>query len=165
MLARRFLGCITFLVLAAVALAFAYFQFADRAIQAMGTPQGHYQAPVKADGPDYADLGTTWLATPASDAPIRQWAGRLSAPTSTGTPRAAVFYVHPTTYLATDRWIHTTLEIGASALIGYRFAPWRGLELTPYGGLTWRRDVDLTGRLPSWSRAGVAGGLTLGWLF
>ena len=67
--------------------------------------------------------------------------------------------------LATDRWISTTLELGASALIGYRFAPWRGLEITPYGGLTWRRDVDLSGRLPSWARGGIAGGLTMGWLF
>jgi hypothetical protein len=67
--------------------------------------------------------------------------------------------------LLADRWLSSTLQFGASALIGYRFAPWRGLELTPYGGLTWRRDIDLSGRLPSWSRAGIGGGLTLGWLF
>ncbi|MBL9015375.1 MAG: hypothetical protein JNL83_14420 [Myxococcales bacterium] len=67
--------------------------------------------------------------------------------------------------LISDRWISTTLEVGTSALIGYRLAPWRGLELTPYGGLTWRRDVDLSGRLPSWSRGAIAGGVTIGWLF
>ncbi len=104
MLARRFLGCITILVLAAVALAFAYFQFADRVIQQMGTPEGHYQAPPVVEGPDYVDFGTSWLATPTSDAPVRQWADGLAAPTHAGPPRAAVFYVHPTTYLATDRW-------------------------------------------------------------
>lgn len=67
--------------------------------------------------------------------------------------------------LATDRWIGTTLEIGTSALVGYRFAPWRGLEVTPFGGLTWRRDIDLSGRLPGWGRPGIAGGLSVGWMF
>ena len=66
---------------------------------------------------------------------------------------------------ATDRWLSTTLEIGTSALIGYRFAPWRGLEITPSAGLTWRRDIDLSGRLPGWSRAGIAGGISAGWMF
>jgi hypothetical protein len=67
--------------------------------------------------------------------------------------------------LKTDRWIGTTLGIGTSALVGYRFAPWRGLEITPTTGLTWRRDIDLSGRLPGWNRGGIAGGLNLGWMF
>jgi hypothetical protein len=67
--------------------------------------------------------------------------------------------------VTTGRWIGTTLEVGGSALAGYRFAPWRGLEITPYAGLMWRRDIDLTGRLPGWSRPGIGGGLSIGWLF
>jgi hypothetical protein len=69
---------------------------------------------------------------------------------------------HDTT---SERWIGTTLEVGTSALVGYRFAPWRGLEITPSAGLTWRHDIDLTGRLPGWSRGGIAGGLSAGWMF
>ncbi|MBL0216375.1 MAG: hypothetical protein IPQ07_21140 [Myxococcales bacterium] len=66
---------------------------------------------------------------------------------------------------SSDRWLGTSLEIGTSALVGYRFAPWRGLEITPSAGLNWRYDVDLSGRLPGWSRTGIAGGLSVGWMF
>ncbi len=67
--------------------------------------------------------------------------------------------------LMSDRWLGTTVEIGTSALVGYRFSPWRGLEITPCAGVTWRHDIDLSGRLPGWSRAGFAGGLSAGWMF
>jgi hypothetical protein len=60
-------------------------------------------------------------------------------------------------------------EIGAQHTIafavlgGYRFAPWRGLEVRPFGGIAVRHDRDHHGRLAGWTRPGVAYGLALGW--
>lgn len=64
-----------------------------------------------------------------------------------------------------DRWLGTMLGIGATGLVGYRIAPWRGLEITPSLGLAWRHEIDVSGRLPSWSRGSVAAGLSVGWMF
>lgn len=64
-----------------------------------------------------------------------------------------------------DRWLGTMLGIGATGHVGYRIAPWRGLEITPTAGLLWRREIDLSGRLPAWSRGGIAAGLSVGWMF
>ncbi len=64
-----------------------------------------------------------------------------------------------------DRSLGTTLELGGAGSIGYRIAPWRGLEITPSVALTRRWDIDLSGRLPAWGRGGIAAGLSVGWLF
>jgi hypothetical protein len=55
---------------------------------------------------------------------------------------------------------HTT---ALSVLGGYRFAPWRGLEIRPYGGFAVRHDRDHHGGLASWTRPGLAYGLAVGW--
>jgi hypothetical protein len=101
MLARRFLGCVFVLTLIAVVLGFAYFQFADRAIVSMATPKGHFQ-PMKAGaGPDYANT-TNWVSRPGQSA-VADW--RPEGFEEAATPHiAATFFVHPTTYLQTDRW-------------------------------------------------------------
>ena len=57
---------------------------------------------------------------------------------------------------AMDTW-------ATAALVGYRFAPWRGLEVRPYTGIAWRREWDPDGRLPPWSRGGLVLGFALGW--
>jgi hypothetical protein len=64
-----------------------------------------------------------------------------------------------------DHWLGETVEIGTSALVGYRIAPWRKLEITPTFGLGHRYQIDVSGRLPNYSRATVFVGLTVGWLF
>ena len=64
-----------------------------------------------------------------------------------------------------DRWLGESLEIATSALVGYRIAPWRQLEITPSLGLGTRRQLDLSGRLPSAQRATITAGLSVGWLF
>ena len=63
MCARRFLFLIFFLTLIVVAAAFAIFQFGDRALTAMATPKGHFEAPPPQSGPDYADAAN-WIARP-----------------------------------------------------------------------------------------------------
>lgn len=64
-----------------------------------------------------------------------------------------------------DRWLGESLALGTSGLVGYRIAPWRHAEITPSVGLGVRRQWDLSGRLPSYSRGTVLAGLTVGWLF
>ena len=48
------------------------------------------------------------------------------------------------------------------ALAGYRFAPWRGLEVRPYVGVAVRHEHS--GDV-GWTRPGLAYGLALGWSF
>jgi len=64
-----------------------------------------------------------------------------------------------------DRWLGESLDVGASALIGYRIAPWRHMEITPSVGIGARRQFDLSGRLPSYNRGTGFAGLSVGWLF
>ena len=98
MLARRFLGCVFLLALLAVAGGFAVYQFGGRALVRMSTPHGHFEPQPPGSGPDYAQTAN-WLDSAASwepdGAPIDKRVG--PAP-------AATFYIHPTTYLETDRW-------------------------------------------------------------
>lgn len=64
-----------------------------------------------------------------------------------------------------DRWLGTALSLSGTGHAGYRVAPWRGLELTPTVGLVLRRELDVSGRLPGWTRGGIAAGLAIGWMF
>ncbi len=57
------------------------------------------------------------------------------------------------------------LVIAVSGLVGYRIAPWRGLEVTPSLGLSWRAEIDLEGRLPVARRGGITFGCNAGWMF
>jgi Protein of unknown function (DUF3089) len=101
MLARRFLGIILFLTLLVVAGAFAIYQWGGQLLLRQAIPEGHFE-PGKAGGsPDYASPAS-WLARPhATDDPSRWLPG---GPTQEQPRNAAIFYVHPTTYLERDRW-------------------------------------------------------------
>ena len=102
MCARRFLIFIFILVLLAASAAFALFQFGDRVLVRQATPQGHYQDPPAATGPDYSK-DASWIARPGlSDDPSR-WVPEGVVATRSAQP-AATFYIHPTTYLERDRW-------------------------------------------------------------
>jgi len=108
MLARRFLGCIFILTVLAVIGAFAFYQFGATWLVKQATPQGSFQAPRPADGPDYADAAN-WLAKPGAGTNLAEWrpdqADGTPVPPPIGRPRdAATFFIHPTTYLERDRW-------------------------------------------------------------
>ncbi len=105
MCARRFLLFIFFLTLIAVAGAFAIFQFGQDVLIRTATPKGHYVAPAADSGPDYAK-DSAWLTRPGIAWPDNPalWKPRGAAPSPMGERRAALFYVHPTTYLERDRW-------------------------------------------------------------
>ena len=66
---------------------------------------------------------------------------------------------------ADARWLGTALELQGTWLLGYRIAPWRGLEITPSAGLGIREDFDLSGRLGHVQRYTLAVGLAVGWMF
>ena len=105
MCARRFLIAVFILTLLSVAGAFAIFQFGQQVLIKQATPTGHFEAPPPRSGPDYSAM-ENWLTRPGMNRPDdpADWkpAG-IPTPTSFGEP-AAVFYVHPTTYLQRDRW-------------------------------------------------------------
>lgn len=64
---------------------------------------------------------------------------------------------------AMDTSLGAMTTLGTAALVGYRFAPWRGLEVRPYAGLAVRTDTG--GGLPAWTRGSLGYGLALGWTF
>jgi hypothetical protein len=101
MCARRFLLLILVLTLFAVAAAFAIYQWGGSVLLRQAVPKGHFEAPVAGGGPDYAEP-SSWIARPgASDDPSLWVPGGFTGSRSGG---AAVFYIHPTTYLDRDRW-------------------------------------------------------------
>ena len=101
MCARRFLTIIFVLTLIVVAGAFALYQWGGSVLLKEATPKGHFEQAQAGIGPDYT-LESSWVARPGmADDPAR-WLPDGVARSSAG--NAAVFFVHPTTYLETDRW-------------------------------------------------------------
>jgi hypothetical protein len=110
MCARRFLTIIFVLTLLFVAGAFAIYQWGGRVLIKEAVPKGHFEAAKAGGGPDYAK-DSAWLTRPSLTGPgdPAVWTPAGVAPS--GTRAAAVFYIHPTTYLDTDRW-NAPLEVG-----------------------------------------------------
>lgn len=109
MCARRFLMLIFVLTLLVVAGAFAIFQWGGNVLLKEATPHGHFEATQAGGGPDYTQ-SSTWLARPGMANDPAEWLpDGFQAQSTVG--NAAVFYIHPTTYLETDRW-NAPLEPG-----------------------------------------------------
>jgi hypothetical protein len=114
MCARRFLLVIFLLTLVVVGAGFAIYQWGTHVLIEQAVPQGHFE-PVKAgSGPDYTSPDS-WLAHPglANDPSAWQPTGRPADPPH---GPAAIFYIHPTTYLDRDRWNAPLDAGGATAL-------------------------------------------------
>ena len=111
MCARRFLGCIFVLTVLAVALAFVFFQYGGRALLSQAVPKGHFEAAKAGGAPDYA-LASSWIARPGVSNDPSLWLPDGVPAATQG--KAAVFYIHPTTYLETDRW-NAPLTAGGDA--------------------------------------------------
>src|SRR5947209_5556796 len=109
--ARRFLGCIFVLTLLAVAGAFAFYQWGTQALVSQAVPKGHFAAAPAGSGPDYA-LASSWVARPDIGRNPAEW--RPAGVNAGVTGKAAIFYIHPTTYLLTDRW-NAPLDAGGDA--------------------------------------------------
>lgn len=99
---RRFLMIIFTLTILVVVGAFAVYQFGGEVLKKQMTPQGHFQPPPTQSGPDYSQEAN-WIARPGLARDPSSW-----VPEGAGTPSAggtaAIFYIHPTTYLDRDRW-------------------------------------------------------------
>ena len=137
MCARRFLIAIFVLTLLVVAAAFAIYQFGGRVLLRQATPMGRFE-PAKAGGaPDYAKA-EYWIAREDFPDNPSQWHPSNDEPVTPFVREARVFYVHPTTYLLTDRWnaplragpdtdARTSLFVQSQAsafnTIGYVWAP------------------------------------------
>ena len=114
MCARRFLLFVFWMILIFVAGAFGIYQFGSSILARSATPAGHYAAPPPRSGPDYAKP-TSWLARPGLVSDPSTWLpDAMTAPP--GEKRAAVFYIHPTTYLQSDRWNARADEPGQAAI-------------------------------------------------
>jgi hypothetical protein len=101
MCARRFLLVIFWLTLIFVAGAFAIYQFGQQVLIKTATPQGHYQPPAAASGPDYSK-NENWISRPGNPDDPSEWLPQGVAEAQYRP--AAIFYIHPTTYLERDRW-------------------------------------------------------------
>jgi len=105
MCARRFLIAVFILTLLFVAAGFAIYQWGGNVLLRQATPTGHFQAGQAGSGPDYAN-GENWISNsaldPAGTGDPALWLPEGVAQGAAG--GASVFYVHPTTYFATDRW-------------------------------------------------------------
>jgi hypothetical protein len=101
MCARRFLMVIFVLTLLAVAAAFALYQWGGNVLLKSATPNGHFEAAAPGGGPDYS-MPSNWVARPGLRDDPSLWLPDGMTPASKGD--AAVFYIHPTTYLERDRW-------------------------------------------------------------
>ncbi len=101
MCARRFLIVVFILTLAIVAGAFAIFQFGGNVLLKQAIPKGRFEAVEAGSGPDYAQAAT-WVARPGKENDPSEWLPDDVDPGNAG--KAAVFYIHPTTYLERDRW-------------------------------------------------------------
>ena len=100
MCARRFLTIIFVLTLIFVASAFAIYQWGGRLLINQAIPKGHFEAAKAGGGPDYS-RNDAWLSRPGLAGP-EEWTP--DGVHSEGARPVAIFYIHPTTYLDTDRW-------------------------------------------------------------
>ncbi len=112
MCARRFLLAVFALTLLAAAGGLALFQFGGQALKQQATPKGSFRPPPPTvSGPDYTQ-NASWIARPGLQSDPSSWVPQGAGEASAG-GTAAVFYIHPTTYLRRDRW-NAPLDDGES---------------------------------------------------
>jgi hypothetical protein len=108
MCARRFLLAIFVLTLIVVAAAFMIYQWGGGVLLRQATPRGHFEAAKAGFRPDYTQA-SGWVSRPGMPNDPALWLpDGISRPI---TGNAAIFFVHPTTYLRNDRW-NAPLEAG-----------------------------------------------------
>lgn len=89
------------LTLMVVAGAFAIYQWGGNVLLREATPKGHFEAAQAGGGPDYRQA-PSWVARPGMSNDPAQWLPEGVSQSKAGD--AAIFYIHPTTYLESDRW-------------------------------------------------------------
>ncbi len=89
------------LTLLVAAAGFALFQWGGSVLLRQATPKGHFDPAKAGGGPDYAS-DSSWIARPGLANDPSLWLPEGVPAAAAGD--AAIFYIHPTTYLASDRW-------------------------------------------------------------
>ena len=100
-LARKFLYLVAFLIAMTIAAALAYRLFGAQMMRAALVPSVAFEALPGVPSGRYADA-KMWIARPDKPGNPARWtpAGRQSATD----PQAALFFLHPTSYLDRSRW-------------------------------------------------------------
>lgn len=98
------------LTLIVVAIAFAFYQWGGNLLLKEATPKGHFEAAQAGSGPDYKEP-SSWIARPGIANNPALW---LPLGVSPSSGKAAVFFIHPTTYLQNDRW-NAPLQAGGDS--------------------------------------------------
>jgi hypothetical protein len=101
MCARRFLGFVFVLTLLGVAGAFAIYQWGADVLLHQSVPEGHFEPAKAGTRPDYAQ-DSSWVAKPGLASDPTHWLPDNTPAQAPG--NAAIFFIHPTTYLVRDRW-------------------------------------------------------------
>jgi DUF3089 family protein len=99
------------LTLIVVAAAFVIFQWGGSVLLKGATPTGHFEAAKAGSGPDYLQT-SSWVSRPGMPNDPALWLPDGISQSTTG--KAAIFFIHPTTYLRNDRW-NAPLEAGADS--------------------------------------------------
>ncbi len=99
-MARKFLYVIAGLIVLVIAAAFAYRIWGTDLIRRYMTPSVAYEAQAPLPGNAYAKTDM-WLARPDLPGNPALWVPAGQAVEDAG---AAIFFIHPTSYLATDHW-------------------------------------------------------------
>lgn len=96
------------LTLIVVAAAFAIYQWGGNILLKEATPKGHFEAATAGGGPDYTK-DASWVSRPGTQSDPALWLPDGVSQSTSG--KAAIFFIHPTTYLENDRW-NAPLEAG-----------------------------------------------------
>lgn len=99
------------MTLIVVAAAFVIFQWGGNVLLREATPTGHFEAAKAGSGPDYAQA-SSWVSRPGMPNDPALWHPDGVSRSTTG--KAAIFFIHPTTYLRNDRW-NAPLEAGGDS--------------------------------------------------
>ncbi|WP_374942774.1 DUF3089 domain-containing protein [Sphingomonas sp.] len=100
-MARKFLYVIAFLIVLTIAGAIAYSVAGNRIIRWWAVPSAKFEALPSVGAQAYADR-RMWIARPDLPGNPAQWTPAGYAPGKN--PKAAVFFIHPTSFLGTARW-------------------------------------------------------------
>ncbi len=100
-MARKFLYVIAFLIVMTIAAAFAYRMFGAQLMRAALVPSAAFEALPPVKPVTYAD-SKMWIARPDKPGNPALWTPPGYAPAAN--PGAAMFFIHPTSYLERSRW-------------------------------------------------------------
>ncbi|HEV8408090.1 MAG TPA: DUF3089 domain-containing protein [Sphingomicrobium sp.] len=99
------------LTLIVVGTAFLIYQWGGKVLLREATPRGHFEAATAGGGPDYSQ-NSSWVSRPGMPRDPALWLPDGVSRASMG--NAAIFFIHPTTYLRNDRW-NAPLQAGGDS--------------------------------------------------